>query len=690
MDTMLEERFILARERIVEIPTEADEHTKWGKYFAKTASFLDFVLNVYEKKKNGNRSKMTEEEKAEENKLLYQDILPENYGLSYANPKYAVECLGEEYGQIFSLLTDQLRGCIAFAFEEKLWDLTILCELFLQIYSEFEQEEIPKAGELEQVIYSYVRDYCDEMIRDRTRELVDPSCHFAYDIIMDSDLKDLSYLYEFGEYISENERKIAAFLNSLSEDEIDRMASVYTEGYRIGFVNAHIDLSKKRTVNIRYTLGFERLVRRSIELFEKMGLKAIIYRSASHLISRRSNVRIGFYGAIPNRQYDYDHRNDAALYLTEEMAGRKLRALRNAFEEVKELAHTHAGPAVMETFGERPFSPASCPESWCLTEAQRKIKVHIDNESAQITNRYIIGSERSFTIIAWPVPEIGENFEDIFRETVKINTLDYHLYQKIQQSLIDCLDQGERVRIQGKGANRTDLIVELQKMSDPSGQTIFENCVADVNIPVGEVFTSPQLEGTNGTLHVSRVFLEGLEYQNLCLTFEEGMVKSYSCSNFEDDEENRAYICENIMKQHDSLPMGEFAIGTNTTAYMVAKKYQIAEYLPILIAEKMGPHFAVGDTCYSWSEDTPVYNPDGKEIFARDNSVSLHRKNDIAKAYFNCHTDITIPYDELGSIAVQRKDGQEILIIKDGLFVLPGTEKLNEPFYSHLTMTKGV
>ena len=28
-----------------------------------------------------------------------------------------------------------------------------------------------------------------------------------------------------------------------------------------------------------------------------------------------------------------------------------------------------------------------------------------------------------------------------------------------------------------------------------------------------------------------------------------------------------------------------------------------------------------------------------------------------AKAYFNCHTDITIPYDELDKITVIRKDG---------------------------------
>ena len=63
----------------------------------------------------------------------------------------------------------------------------------------------------------------------------------------------------------------------------------------------------------------------------------------------------------------------------------------------------------------------------------------------------------------------------------------------------------------------------------------------------------------------------------------------------------------------------------------------------ILIAEKMGPHFAVGDTCYSWSEDTAMYNPDGKEIIARDNEISILRKEDISKAYFGWHTDITIP-----------------------------------------------
>ena len=113
-----------------------------------------------------------------------------------------------------------------------------------------------------------------------------------------------------------------------------------------------------------------------------------------------------------------------------------------------------------------------------------------------------------------------------------------------------------------------------------------------------------------------------------------------------------------ILKNHDTLPMGEFAIGTNTTAYAMAGKYGILDKLPILIVEKMGPHFAVGDTCYSWAEDSAVYNPNGKEIIARDNEISILRKEDLSKAYFSCHTDITIPYSELDTIDAVRADGR--------------------------------
>lgn len=675
MDEWVMERYGLAKERIAQIPEEKAVAAPYDDFFIREAAFLQEVIAVIEK---GTEEK-TFEELQEQNHRLYRDILAENYEVSYGNPAYAQKMLGE-YGKVFTFLYTELHGTIAYAFEKKIWDLTVALELFLEMYSAFAQEEIPSEKQAREILVSYVNDYCQDMVRERIKEAIDPEQDFVVQIIRNADMNDLSYLYRFGEYVSENELKTAEFLNALPQSEIDEMARTYTEGYRIGFIMGRKDITKKKTVNIRYQLGFERMVKAAISQFEDMGLKTVIYRHALHAVNRKNQFRNGFSGGIANPQFDYDHRQDAALFMDADFVKRKLRAMQTSYDEYCELAAVHGGPACIETFGEIPFSPISKEESWAFTEAQQKLQLELDNESSQIVNRYIKGDERSFTIIAYPVPEIGEDFEEIFREIVKINTLDYKKYQKIQQTIIDTLDTCEWVEIKGKGDNETDLLIHLHTLTDPDKQTNFENCVADVNIPVGEVFTSPVLAGTGGMLHVSKVYLNGLQFCDLKLVFDCGQVIDYSCSNFETEEENRKYIEDNILFHHPKLAMGEFAIGTNTTAYVAAQKYNIADKLPILIAEKMGPHFAVGDTCYSWAEDTPVFNPDGKEIIARDNEISEMRKEDVSLAYYGCHTDITIPYDELGSIRTIDDDGEMTSIIENGRFVLAGTEELNEPF----------
>ncbi len=676
MENILEERWGLALGRIQEIVREAGagmaEKSPWRDYFVRTARFLQLAAES-----GAGWKEFTFEEKKRRNALLYEDILPAYYRHSYGNPVYAVQCLGD-YGRYLSFLYSELRGMIVYCIEGRLWDMTVCCELFLEVYGAFSREELPKPKEIRDILYWYVSDYCEDMVERRIKEQLDPSCSFAETILMEADLGTTEYLYDFGEYITDSECQTAQFLGSLHQEEIDRMARTYTEGYRMGFINGNKDLSKKKTVNIRYCLGFERVVRAAVGQFRQMGLQPVIYRAAGYVVNKKQHHRIGYYGHIPNQQFDYDHRGDAALFLDEDFVQRRLRAAQTAYEKHRELADVHGGPAVMEIFGETPFTPENQPEALTLSESQQKLQVYMDNQLSQITNRYIKGEERSFTIIAWPVPEIGRQFPEIFREVVRINTLDAKVYEQIQQTIIQAMDQGNQVHIQGKDTNRTDLTVALHPIEDGTRQTAFENCVADVNIPVGEVFTSPRLKGTNGVLHVSQVYLNGLLYKDLELVFRDGMVVDYHCGNFSEEQENRKYIRENVLYHHESLPMGEFAIGTNTTAYVAARKYQIEDKLPILIAEKMGPHFAVGDTCYSWSEDVVVKNPDGREVIARDNEVSRLRFQDKDKAYMGCHTDITIPYDELGHIQVITPKGA-VKILENGRFVLPGTEELNEP-----------
>ena len=680
-DELMLERFMLMKERVLEIQAEELVKDPYRDFFRRTAAFITQMLQVYDKIQAGWLDTATLEELEANNQAMYQDILPQNYEKSYGSPSYAQAMLGEEMGQLLSFLYTEIRGMIVFVYENRLFDMTVAMELFIQIHNLFEEETV-SAKDVQDAIYWYVSDYSDEMVGHRVREGVDPELNFAANIICGSDLADLRYLYKFGEYVTENEIRMAKFLSDMPQEKLDAMARTYTEGYRRGFLAANIDLSRKKTVNIRFQLGFEPMVKAAISQFARMGLAPVMYRSAVHTVNKRQHMRIGYYGAVPNPQFDYDHKDDQALYLDHEFVQRKLRVLQVAYEQVKTLAGEHAGPAVIETFGETPFAPVKNPKACVLSPHQQKLQVSYDNESGQIVNRYIKGDERSFTIIAYPVAEIGPKFEEIFQETVKINTLDNEQYQKIQQSVIDALDQGVRVHIEGMNGNDTNLTVCLQELKNPEKETNFENCVADVNIPVGEVFTSPKLTGTNGILAVSKVFLRGLEYQDLHIRFQDGMIADYTCSNFESQEDSKNFIKENLLYHHDTLPLGEFAIGTNTTAYVMAKKYNIGHLLPILIAEKTGPHFAVGDTCYSWSEDTPTFNPDGKEITAKDNEVSVLRKEDLSKAYFGCHTDITIPYDELGAIWVETKEGQRISIIENGKFVLKGTEALNEAFTS--------
>ena len=548
----------------------------------------------------------------------------------------------------------------------RLEEVVLQMELFTQIYNYFEDVEQLEYDNVYETVYSYEKDnteiFTDLMIEDR----INPDNKFAVDIVMNSDLNDLRYLYKYGEHVGFNELKMAEFLNSLSQEEIDRLAKVYTEGYRIGFINTGKDISKKGTVDIRYSLGFERIIRSAIFNFKKMGLEPVIYQ-------------VGYTTTSPNRQYAYDHRYDDALYLDKAYIKRKLEVSRHAYESRKQLAGKMAGPAVIEIFGETPFEPENKKQAYALSEEQQKLKSEYITEYQTMVQEYIKGDERSFTIIAFPIPEFGDDFEQMFKETVKINTLDSEIYGKVQQNIIDALDQAEYVKVLGKGDNKTNMKVQMHDLKNPLKETNFENCLADVNIPLGEVFTSPKLKGTEGILHVSQVYLNDLKYNDLQITFEDGKIKDYTCKNFDTEEENKKFIKQNVMFNHETLPIGEFAIGTNTTAYMVAKKYHVVYKLPILIVEKMGPHFAVGDTCYSFEEDIKTYNPDGKEIVARENKVSALRKTDIKKAYFGCHTDITMPYDELGEITAVRKDGSEITIIKDGRFVLEGTELLNEP-----------
>ena len=223
------ERFPLVVERLKEIETE-ETVAQCREYFQHAAAFLGKLCRLEEEYYGGAWAQKSLEELQAENHALYEEILPENYGSSYANPSYAARRLGEEYGKMFSMLYADLRALIPYAFEGRNYELTIYGELLIEIYNCFEQEENPDATSIQQIIYWFYHDYSEIFLEISVLSQNSPEMDFYVSIIMDSELSDLRYLYRYGAYISENEKKVAEFLNAVPEETIQLMADTYTKG----------------------------------------------------------------------------------------------------------------------------------------------------------------------------------------------------------------------------------------------------------------------------------------------------------------------------------------------------------------------------------------------------------------------------------------------------------------------------
>ena len=601
----------------------------------------------------------------QDHEKLFGDLSIDQYEKCYANPSYMASLFGKELGPVLAAFVKILKDAVEDAYCHRRFILADLIEFFMEIQKKLLHGQV-RADVISSMLKKYALDQMEIRIEMHFHKEYNVSNAGWTDLIMQEDLQQPFYLYELGLPVAKQEEKLQAFLAALPQEEVDQIAKAITEGFKKGFVRDNKDIKKKNTAALYYPMGMERIVKKSMEILKfEMGIEPFVS---------------GIQSAGSNKQYAYDHRFDAAFYLDEEYCAKFKEFISKLAQENEALLQGYGGPVVIESFGETPFVPMIKAENLSMDEHQSELWSEMMQHKEQ--QLYQVGklAESSYTMIALPVPAIGEQFEELFHEVVTINCGEQEYLAKAQNSLIGTLDRGVAVQIRGRNDNETDLRVALQPIQNPKKQTNFFNCLADVNIPAGEVFTSPQLSGTTGLLHVEKAYLDGLYYDNLKIHFEDGYVVDYSCDNFEDPKQGKGYVYENLLHPHDTLPMGEFAIGTNTQAYCVAKKYDIMDKLPILIVEKVGPHFAIGDTCYAYEEDHPVYNPmDHKEITAKDNERSILRKTEPEKAYLQKHIDITLPMDAIGRMSVVKSSGDETDLIREGRFVLIGTDLLNAP-----------
>jgi aminopeptidase len=215
-----------------------------------------------------------------------------------------------------------------------------------------------------------------------------------------------------------------------------------------------------------------------------------------------------------------------------------------------------------------------------------------------------------------------EGFEDFY---FNVCNLDYGKMNKAMDSLVALMDRTDKVRITGEGTDLTFSIKDIAAIK----------CAGEMNIPDGEVYTAPVRDSVNGTITYNTPSpYQGFTFENVKLTFKDG--KIVEATSNDTDRINKIFDTDEGARY-----IGEFAIGVNP--------YIQHPMQDILFDEKIDGsfHFTPGQ-CYD-----EAYN---------GNSSNIHWDM------------VNIQRPEYGGGEIYFDD---VLIRKDGRFVLPELEVLN-------------
>ena len=145
------ERYMLSIERIRRITEEETTEVLYRDYFRKVSEFILKINEIRERMQDKPFEQCTLDELKRENESIYADVVGDQYDTSYANPAYAVSLFGEEIGQLLSFLYTELRGEIAYVYEQQVEYLAICNELFIDIYNCCEGTLTPDYKELKEI-----------------------------------------------------------------------------------------------------------------------------------------------------------------------------------------------------------------------------------------------------------------------------------------------------------------------------------------------------------------------------------------------------------------------------------------------------------------------------------------------------------------------------------------------------------
>ncbi|MCF0136491.1 MAG: hypothetical protein HUJ69_08740 [Lachnospiraceae bacterium] len=478
-------------------------------------------------------------------------------------------------------------------------------------------------------------------------------------ILREANLREPYYLYEYGVPVGGAERGLQKFLTTYDEDHLQKTAEKIVEAF-----TGSIPQSGLNSRGYRHYNGFDRSFEGKDErndVYEPdmvRNLVALDYPAGSEMLARQILLALdkkgmrGFVRHISttavSQAYLRDHQGDAIRCmdrgflqrhpeLTEKLAADNRCMLKSfagaiSLKLPEELSYTMLQEELKNarTLVGRVQRPTGRYSVGAAEEKRKNYREYLLEEETILRRA---GGMESCALVNVTLPAFEEaptspeTYPETYGETLRkyldLAVMEHHSERSLK-ALTDALDKGSFLYLQGGKAknqqgeetvNETDLLIALPMVKDPSRETLVQTCHVGGDLPAGHVYTLPQKAETNGLLHLPRTVIDGVEYKDLRLNFEDGVLKSCSAAGFEDPEEEGKFLREKLLHGVSETELKELALGVYSGSWQASYGSEDMKTLPEAMRSSYGISLVLGESSME-REDFFRLNPQNRKLMA--------------------------------------------------------------------------
>lgn len=752
---------------ISSIPVSSDKgfRERMNRYSKAMGDYLMLLCQLEEGRTEEYLKTASLKDLQEDQNHFFGMILKENYVSDMASTTY-MNTMVRDIGPVLAMFTAEFIRGAEDAICHRRFMLAKKIELYFELHKRLGKGQV-RAENLAGLLREYMSQNAAMEEEMRILKNYSPSDETNTEIVASANLMEPYYLYELGTPVGSDERGWQRFFASMESDTIEKIADAVVEGFtgsltketnsrgyrRYNGFDRSYESSDDREervyepemvrnlIAIDYPLGCEMIVRAIMEKLREKGYSSFVREITTTAISEAFKRD---HQGDPIRSMDRAvMENHAAL--TESIAKDNkcllksyLGAIRIVMPEEKAYSDLQQEMHRARSQGGRVQRPAG---RYSIGAAEEKRKMYREFLLEEETVLRSVGLMENTHIlnVTFPAFEETENFPETFDNWMQISLMEHHAERSLK-AFADAMDKGSFIYLQGgmeKNAegediqNETDLLIAMRTLKDPSKETNVQTSSTAGNLPCGSVRTIPQKMESNGVLHLVHAVIDGTEFTDLKLTFEDGMLVDYTAGGFEEEEEAKKFVRDKLLHGGFDAALAEFAMGVHSQLFDAAYSEEMQGILPEAMREAFDVSIVLGENCME-REDYCRMNPishkkvcvyeeeiqeteevkeaaavETNETAAETNEAEVKEETEESAASsesadekeggkkegsgkeeshrrrysFPLRRRISIPYGSIGSLKIINENGSFNDIYRGRTFVLIGTDPLNMLMY---------